>query len=109
MKKYSFCKKNGQIKKFYIPICKYIISANISDHIITVGRYDDVVDRYSCYTTPRIELSACNKQNYISKIQEICSNFEIITKEWYSHNDLTVELHGENVKGMLDELRELID
>lgn len=109
MKKYSFCKKNGQIKQFYIPICKYITSAKISDHVITVGRHDDVIDRYNCYTTPRLELSASNRRNYVIKIQEICSNFGVTTKEWHSYRDLSVELHGENVKEMINKLRKLLE
>ena len=36
MKRYSFCKKNGQIKQFYIPICEYIVSAKINDHVVTL-------------------------------------------------------------------------
>lgn len=109
MKKYSFCKKNGQIKQFYIPICEYITSAKITDHVVTVGRHDDVVDRYNCYTTSRIELSASDRRNYVSKIREICTNFGITTNEWYSYRDLSVELHGENVKEMIDELRGLLE
>lgn len=109
MKKYSFCKKNGQIKQFYIPICEYITSAKISDHVITVGRHDDVVDKYDCYTTPRIELSASDRRNYVTKIQEICLNFGITTKEWYSCRDLSVELHGENVKEIIEKLRDLLE
>lgn len=109
MKKYSFCKKNGQIKQFYIPICEYITSAKISDHVITIGRYEDIVDRYNCYTTPRLKLSASNRRNYVIKTQEVCSNFGVNTKEWYSCNDLSVELHGENVKEMIEELRDLLE
>jgi len=109
MKKYSFCKKNGQIKQFYIPICEYITSVKIDNHVVTVGRHDDVVDEYKCYTTPRIELSTSNRRNYVAKIQEICSNFGITTKEWYSYSDLSVELHGENVREMVDKLRELLE
>lgn len=109
MEKYSFCKKDGKIKQFYIPICEYIISAKICEHIVTIGRHDDVVDKYECYTTPRIELSASNRRNYVVKIQEICSNFSITTKEWYSYRDLSVEFHGENVKEMIGKLRELLE
>lgn len=109
MKKYSFFKKNGQIKKFYIPICEYIVSAKIDNHFVTVGHHDDVVDKYECYTTPRIELSSNDRRNYVIKIQEICSNFAVTTKEWYSHHDLSVEFHGENVNEMIDKLKELLE
>lgn len=108
MKKYSFCKKNGQIKQFYAPICKYITLANIDDHVVTVGRNDEFIDRYDCYTTPRITLSTSDRRNYVIKIQEICSNFDVTTKEWYSCRDLSVELHGENVKQMIEELTVLM-
>lgn len=109
MKRYSFCKKNGQIKQFYIPICEYIASAKIDNHVVTVGRHDDVVDKYECHTTPRIELSASDRRNYVIKIKEICSNFTVTTKEWYSYHDLSVELHGENVSEMIGKLRELLE
>ena len=109
MKKYSFCKKNGQIKQFYIPICKYIVSAKIDNHVVTVGRHDDVIDRYKCYTTPRITLSAPNIRNYVTKIKEVCSNYDITTREWYSCCDLSVELYGENVKEMIEELMCLLE
>lgn len=109
MKRYSFCKKNGQIKQFYFPICEYITYADIDNHVVTVGRHDDVVDKYECYTTPRIELSTSDRRNYVIKIKEICSNFGVTTKEWYSCRDLSVELHGENVEEMIKELRDLLE
>ena len=109
MKRYSFCKKNGQIKQFHIPICEYITYADIDNHVVTVGRHDDLVNKYECYTTPRIELSTNDRRNYVIKIKEICSNFGVTTKEWYSYRDLSVELHGENVEEMIKELRDLLE
>ena len=106
---YTFCKKNGQIKHFYIPICEYIIQATIQEHRVLIGRYDNTIDEYKCYTTPRLKLSSSEQRSYKSKIDEICSNFMVDTKYWYGYKDLSVELHGENVEEMLMSLTQLLE
>ena len=105
---YTFCKKDGTIKKHYIDVCQYIIKAQMQNHEVIVGRYDKVINSYSCYTTSRKELCAKDKRSYKNKIKEICSNFNIKTKEWYSCNSLLVELHGNNVEQMINELKNLL-
>lgn len=105
--KYTFCRKDQTIKQYYIPVCKYIVKAKITTHEITVGRSDTVIKKYSCYTTPNIILSSRKQSNYITKIREICSNFNVITKEWL-YPDLSVELYGENVKNMIDILNDFL-
>ena len=53
------------------------------------------------------KLYAKDKCSYVAKIKDICSNFDITTKEWYSYMDLTVELHGK-VEEMIKELNNLL-
>lgn len=108
MKKYSFCKKNGSIKKFYIPVCEYITNSQYRKHELTHCGRDEVIGVYWSYATPYKQFScSCDKYNYIRKIKEICSNFDVETKEWV-YPDLTVELHGKNVNKMIDELKKLL-
>lgn len=108
MKKiYSFCKKNKTLKKYYIPICEYLTQANIQEHEIVIGRHDEVVDKYTCYTTPCLYLYTKEKLSYLSKIKEICNEFDVLTKEWVCP-DFSVELHGDNVELMLNTLNVLL-
>ena len=76
---------------------------------IMSGRYDDIVEVYECYTIPRIELYSPQKYRYISKVQEICKNFNIKTREWYSHNDISIDLLGDNVPEMISKIRKLLE
>lgn len=108
-KNYTFCKQDGTLKHYYIPICEYIIEAKMQKHEIMIGRYEDIVDVYECYTTPRREFFAKDRRSYESKIKEICSNFDVTTKYWYSYRDLSTELHGENVLEMIKILTELLE
>lgn len=104
---YTFCKKDGTLKQNYIRVCEYLVKGKVEKHDISIGRSDEVIEAYNCYTTPRIKLYAKDKCSYVAKIKDICSNFDITTKEWYSYMDLTVELH-EKVEEMIKELNNLL-
>lgn len=47
------------------------------------------------------------KRNTIqSKIIDICAEFDCYTNPWYSgYQEISIELHGDNVEIMLNELR----
>ena len=107
-KNLTFCKTDGQIKQYYVPICEYIVKAERKEHELMIGRSEDIVEKYTCFTTPRIVLNAKDRRLYIAKIQEICSCFDVTTREWYSGNELSVELHGESLLTMLLELKNLL-
>lgn len=109
MGNYSFCKKDGKIKERYKFACQQIVLSKMGRKEIMQGRYDDVVEVYECYTTPRIELYSPKKYGYISKIQEICKNFNVKTREWYSCNDISIDLLGDNVAEMIGEIRKLLE
>lgn len=108
MDNYSFCKKDGSIKERYKFACQQIVSAKMGHKEIMCGRYDDIVEEYDCYTIQRLELYSPKKYSYISKVQEICKNFNIKTREWYSHNDISIDLLGDNVPEMIGEVRKLL-
>lgn len=107
MKKYTFCKNDGSIKKSYIEMCKYLVDGRIQHQTITVGRHDEIIDEYDCYITKAINLPARIQRQYIKNIHEICSNFDVMTKEWV-YPDLQVELHGEDVDELLQVLTDLL-
>lgn len=107
-RKLTFCKSDGQIKQYYMPICNYIVKAERKEHEIMIGRSDKIVEKYTCFTTPRIILSAKDRHSYVEKIREICSCFDVTTREWYSGNELIVELHGENLLTMFFELKNML-
>ena len=77
---YCFQKKDGTVKKYYKEAIDYILTATVQKHEITVGRSDEVWKIYAefgCYTNP-----------------------------WYSgYQEISLELHGDNVEFMLNELR----
>lgn len=106
---FTFCKKDGQIKQYYIPICVYITQAERKEHKVMVGRSDEIVEEYTCFTTRHITLNAKGRETYISKIREICSCFDVTIKVWYSMNEISVELHGDNVLSMLSSLKNLLE
>ena len=108
MGNYSFCKKNGDIKERYKFACRQITLSEIRRREIMRGRCDEIVETYECYTTPRIELYSPQKCRYISKIQEVCQNFNIKTREWYSGNDISIDLLGDNVSEMISEIKKLL-
>lgn len=108
MSNYSFCKKDGNIKERYKFACQQIVLSKMGRKEIMQGRYDKIVEVYECYTTPRIELYSPKKYNYISRVQEICKNFNIKTREWYSHNDISIDFLGDNVPEMISEIRKLL-
>ena len=105
---YTFCRNDGHIKQYYIPICDYIVKAERKEHEIMMGRSEDIIEKYTCFTTPRIALNEKDRRSYVSKIREICSCFDVTTREWYSYNELSVELHGEGLSAMLLELKNLL-
>lgn len=104
---YTFCKKDGTLKQNHIRVCEYLVKSKIERHDVSIGRSDEIIKTYNCYTTPRVKLCAKDKRSYISKIKEICSNFDITDKEWYSYMSLTVELYGK-VEEMIKELNDLL-
>lgn len=105
---YSFCKKNGDIKKHYHFSCNQIVKAEMREHTIMVGRHDEVISQYECYTIPMIHLKTKERDNYVVKVREICSNFNIKIHEWYSFNDVEIHLFGDNVELMISELNLLL-
>lgn len=108
MYNYSFCKKNGSVKERYKFACQQIVLSKMGRKEIMRGRYDNIFEVYECYTTPRIELCSPQKYRYISKLQEICDNFNVKTREWYSHNDISVDLLGDNVPEMISKIEEIL-
>lgn len=104
---YTFCKKDGTIKKNYIGMCKYLITAKMQHHEITVGRHNEIVDEYDCYTTPTLYLCAEAQRRYIKNIHNICSNFDVNIHEWV-YPDLSIDLLGDNVENMLEILKTLL-
>ena len=78
------------------------------EHEIMIGRSDIVVEKYTCFTTPRIVLNTKDRRSYVTKIREVCSCFDVTTREWYSGNELSVELHGEGLLTMFLELKNLL-
>lgn len=107
-KKYTFCNRDGSLKKSYIPICEYILEAKTQKHEIYIGRSETIMNSYECFTTPSRKFYAKEKEIYKEKIKEVCSNFDITTNEWYSYMSMCVELHGDNVRSMFDELSLLL-
>lgn len=104
MNDYTFCKKDGTIKKCYIDICEQITKAVVECHEIRMGRSDDIIDVYDCYTIPRQSLSSRKRALFESKVCDVCKCFNVAIKPWYSYWDITIELHGENVERMIEEL-----
>lgn len=107
MKHYTFCKKDGTIKKNYIPTCEYIIQTKMEKHQLTRYRSDVVVKEYYCYTTPYKRFTRTN-ENYINKIREICNNFNVtIQREWI-YPEISIEFQEHNVKKMINEIKKLL-
>ena len=46
------------------------------------------------------------KEDMRKKVREICLEYGVTTKEWYSHMDMSINFHGNNddVERMLNEL-----
>lgn len=101
-----FLKKDGTVKKNYQKAINYILSAKMEHHTITVGRHDDVIDEYDCYTTINKIFYSREKEDMRKKVREICLEYVVMTKEWYSHMDMSINFHGNNddVERMLNEL-----
>lgn len=108
MDTFTFCKKDGAIKKSYIDVCEQITKAAIERHEIMRGRNEEVVDTYDCYTIPRQSLPSKKRDSFESKVCDICKCFDITTKSWYSGWDITIELHGENVSQMISEVSSML-
>lgn len=107
---YCFLTKTGKLRKNYLEVCQYILTSKMDHHIITVGRYDDVVDEYDCYTTGHKKLYAKERRSFEEKILSICKEFNINPHFWYSYLDISVDFRGEikDVEFMLKELKKYI-
>ena len=93
---YCFQKKDGTVKKYYKEAIDYILTATVQKHEIMVGRSDEVGKIYECYTTKRKRFLE-PKRN---------TEFGCYTNPWYSgYQEISLELHGDNVEFMLNELR----
>lgn len=102
-----FLKKDGTVRKNYQKAIDYILSAKIEHHVITVGKYDDTIDEYDCYTTKNKTFYSRDKEDMRKKVKEICLEYGVTTKEWYGLMDMSINFHGDNddVNHMLNELR----
>lgn len=105
-KVYCFQKKDGTVKKYYREAVVYILTATVQKHEIMIGRSDEVIDVYECYTTESKRFLEPKRSAIQSKIIEICAEFDCYVKPWYSvYQEISFELHGNNVESMLKELR----
>lgn len=103
---YCFQKKDGTVKKYYKEAIDYILTATVQKHEIMVGRSDEVGKIYECYTTKRNRFLEPKRNTIQSKIIDICAEFDCYTNPWYSgYQEISLELHGDNVEFMLNELR----
>lgn len=61
---------------------------------------------YDCYTTINKIFYSREKEDMRKKVREICLEYGVTTKEWYSHMDMSINFHGNNddVERMLNEL-----
>lgn len=105
---FTFCKKDGTIKKNYIDVCEQITKAKIEHHEIMKGRSENIVDEYDCYTTPRQSLPSKKRSRFEEKVRDVCKCFNVTIKSWYSCWDITIELHGKNVEQMIEELSSIL-
>ena len=105
---YTFCKKDGSIKKRYVYVCLNITSANIEHRTITSGRQSVIVDEYDCWVIPTVELYTKEKRDYLLKVEGICNIFDVKIRPWYSYNEVTIELLGKNVSYMIETLNKLL-
>lgn len=109
MKKYTFCKKNGEIKKRYIFACKCIVDAKIEKHEIVVGRHDDKIDEYECYSIRCKHIRNIREKGVLLvKIKEICENFDVEIKDWL-YPDFSIDFHGDNVANMISSISYLLE
>lgn len=103
---YCFQKKDGTVKKYYKEAIDYILTATVQKHEIMVGKSDEVGKIYECYTTKRKRFLEPKRNTIQSKIIDICAEFDCYTNPWYSgYQEISIELHGDNVEFMLNELR----
>ena len=106
---YCFLKKDGTIKKNYKEACQYIETAEVKEHEISRGRSDEIVKKYNCYTTKEQKFSKPIRDKILLKIVNICSDFNCEIKVWYSGlNYISIELHGERVEFMLNEIKKYL-
>ena len=109
MSNYSFCKKNGDIKERFKFACQNIVLSKPKHTIVKTGRQHAIAEEYDCYVIPRIEISSKKKYRYLSNIVEVCNAFEVKTRAWYSHNDISIDLVGENTSYMIEILNGLLE
>lgn len=103
---YCFQKKDGTVKKYYKEAIDYILTAKVQRHEITVGRSDKVGKIYECYTTERKRFLEPKRNAIQSKVIDICAEFGCYINSWYSgYQEISLELHGDNVESMLNELK----
>lgn len=105
----TFCKKDGNIKKNYIPICEYLIQTKIKKHKLTRFRSDDIVKEYCCYTTPYKWFTITKeKENFLIKIREICNYFNVTIQTEWIYPDVSIEFKKQNVQNMIDTIKRML-
>ena len=77
-------------------------------HEIMRCRYDTVVNEYWCYSTESKRFLEPKRTKTLEKIEKICGDFNCTCHTWYSDIDMRVELHGDNVEKMLEEIKKYV-
>lgn len=104
---YCFLKKDGSIKKNYLEVVDYLLTAKMRHQEIMYGRHDDIVEEYDCYETDHRNYHQPKRSQIETKVRDICSNFSCTIRPWYSLTTISIELHGDNVESMLDKLKNI--
>lgn len=108
MKKYSFVKNDGMIKKNYIDVCKDILASKIQHHVITVGRYNDIVEEYDSYSFIKDGLLQPKRRQYENKVKEIVNHFRKTNHTWRSGCNITFNFNGVDYDLMKIKLENLL-
>lgn len=109
MIKYSFCEKDGKLKSDYINICEDILdSAEITHHVVTVGRHDDIIEEYDSYSFKVTFSSKSLRNDYEDKMKEITNYFGEMKHIWHSYNDIEFDFCGVDFETMRIELYKLL-
>ena len=103
-----FLKKDGSVRKNYYEAVKYLLTAEMEHREIMCGPKDEITNEYDCYTTKLHKYYEPKRSRIKEKVNNICSEFSCMTKTWYSLPDIRIELHGNNVKMMLDTLKKYL-
>lgn len=103
---YCFQKKDGTVKKYYREAIDYILTAKVQKHELMIGSYDEVYKTYECYTTELKRFLEPKRTAIQSKLIDICAEFNCYINPWHStYQEISIELHGDNVEFMLNELK----